>query len=101
LLLKRCTPISTILWQWPLQLSVATGVAAFILTLLTDHQLGVYRIIPYQGHLIADALVGIVFVIVPFVVPFHGLDALYYWVNGAAVLSVVSLHKPEGSEIVS
>lgn len=78
-----------------LQLSVATGIAAFILTLLTDHQLGVFRIIPYKGHLAVDALVGIVFVIAPFVFSFQGLDAYYYWVNGAAVLTVVSLHKPE------
>ena len=78
-----------------LQLSVGTGVAAFILTLLTDHQLGAYRIIPYQIHLVVDALVGIVFVSAPFVLSFQGLDAYYYWINGAAVLTVVSLHKPE------
>ena len=80
-----------------LQLSVGTGIAAFILTLLTDHQLGVYRIIPYKGHLIADALVGLVFVIAPFALSFEGLDAYYYWINGAAVLTVVSLHKPEAA----
>ena len=78
-----------------LQLSVGAGIAAFILTLLTDHQLGVYRIVPYKGHLIVDALVGIVFVIAPFVFSFEGLDAFFYWINGAAVLTVVSLHKPE------
>lgn len=78
-----------------LQLSVATGIAAFILTLLTDHQLGVYPIIPYKGHLAVDALVGIVFILAPFVFSFQGLDAYYYWINGAAVLTVVSLHKPE------
>ena len=78
-----------------LPLSVATGIAAFILTLLTDHQLGVYPIIPYKGHLAVDALVGIVFILAPFVFSFQGLDAYYYWINGAAVLTVVSLHKPE------
>lgn len=78
-----------------LQLSVGTGIAAFILTLLTDHQLGAYRIIPYKGHLAIDALVGIVFVIAPFAFSFEGVDAYYYWINGGAVLTVVSLHKPE------
>lgn len=78
-----------------LYLSVGTGIAAFILTLLTDHQFGVYRIIPYKGHLIVDALVGIAFVIAPFAFSFQGLDAYYYWINGVAVLAVVSLHKPE------
>lgn len=78
-----------------LQISVATGVAAFLLTLLTDHQLGVFRIVPYRFHLIVDFMVGVVFVLSPFIFSFEGLDAIYYWVNGAAVLSVVSMHKPE------
>lgn len=78
-----------------LQLSVATGIAAFILTLLTDHQLGAVRVIPYKFHLIVDFLVGIVFVVAPFILGFEGIDALFYWINGAAVLSVVSMHKGE------
>lgn len=78
-----------------LYLSVVTGIAAFILTLLTDHQLGVYKLVPYKGHLIVDALVGIVFVSAPFMFSFEGLDAYYYWINGGTVLTVVSLHKPE------
>lgn len=78
-----------------LQLSVITGIAAFMLTIFTDHQLGLYRIISYKGHLIVDALVGIVFVLAPFAFAFEGLDAYFYWINGAAVLTVVSLHKPE------
>ncbi|WP_299531680.1 hypothetical protein [Ulvibacterium sp.] len=77
------------------QLSVITGIAAFVLTILTDHQLGLYRIVSYKGHLIVDALVGIVFIVAPFVFSFEGLDAYFYWINGAAVLAVVSLHKPE------
>jgi len=78
-----------------LQLSVGTGIAAFILTLLTDHQLGVYRIIPYKVHLAIDTLVGIVFVIVPFMFSFRGADAYFYWIIGGSVLIVVSLHKSE------
>lgn len=78
-----------------LQLSLITGIAAFILTLLTDHHLGVYRVIPYRIHLLVDALVGVVFVLAPFMLSFKGVDAYYYWVFGATVLIVVSLHKPE------
>ncbi|HNR17139.1 MAG TPA: hypothetical protein PKG90_10790 [Chitinophagaceae bacterium] len=76
-------------------LSIVVGVAALILTVLTDHQLGVIRIIPYRIHLIVDALVGITFVVAPFLFNFQGTDALYYWINGTAVLIVVGLHKPE------
>lgn len=78
-------------------LSMATGVAAFVLTLFTDHQLGVFRILPYSVHLAVDSLVGVVFVFAPLFLGFSGLDALYYWANAAAVLTVVSLHKPESS----
>ena len=78
-----------------LQLSVATGIAAFILTILTNHQLGLYRIIPYKIHLLVDGIVGVVFVTAPFIFSFKGIDANYYWIIGATVLTVVSLHKPE------
>ncbi|WP_299431201.1 hypothetical protein [uncultured Maribacter sp.] len=78
-----------------LQLSVVTGIAAFILTLLTDHHLGVFKVISYKMHLVVDFLVAIVFIITPFAFSFDGIDAYYYWINGVAVLTVVSLHKSE------
>ncbi len=77
------------------QLSLITGIAALILTVLTDHQTGIFPIISYKVHLIVDFLVGITFVLAPFIFSFSGLDAIYYWANGAAVLIVVSLHKSE------
>ncbi len=78
-----------------LWLSVGTGFAAFVLTVLTNHQLGIFRVLPYSVHLAVDALVGIVFLVAPLAFGFSGIDALFYWANGAAVLVVVSLHKPE------
>lgn len=78
-----------------LYLSVATGVAALILTILTDHETGLVRVVPYKFHLIVDFAVAIVFLFAPFIFSFEGLDAIYYWINGAAVLTVVGLHKPE------
>lgn len=82
-----------------LWLSVGTGVAAFVLTLLTDHELGVWRVIPYPMHVGVDLLVGLTFLAVPFVFGFKGIDAWYYWLNGAAVLVVVSLHKPDSASV--
>lgn len=82
--------------------SVATGVAAFVLTLLTDHKTGVIRVLPYWLHVAVDRLVGAVFVAVPFVLGFNGLDAWYYWANGAAVLLVTFvLNAPEPDERVA
>ena len=75
-------------------LSIATGVAARGLTLLTDHRTGVLRIVPYSVHLAVDAVVGVVFLAAPFIFGFTGLDTLYYLANGGAVMTVVSLHKP-------
>jgi hypothetical protein len=72
-------------------LAVATGVAAFILTLFTDHELGVVKLVPYPVHVAVDRLVGVIFVAAPFVFGFTGLDAAYYWANGATVLLVTTL----------
>lgn len=76
-------------------LSIVTGGAAFVLTVLTDHQLGVFRVLPYSLHLVVDGLVGIAFVAAPIGLDFAGLDFWYYLVLGLIVLAVVGLHQPE------
>lgn len=78
-----------------LWLSVVTGCAALILTILTDHHLGLIRILPYKFHLLVDGLVGVTFVAAPFVLGFEGIELIYYLVLGGTVLLVVGLHKPE------
>lgn len=77
-----------------LWLGVGTGVAALILTIFTNHKLGLVRVLPYWFHVLVDGLVGVTFVAAPFVLGFAGIDAWFYWANGAAVLTVVSLSKP-------
>ncbi|MDA8586416.1 hypothetical protein N9L47_09130 [Rhodobacteraceae bacterium] len=74
-----------------LWLSVVTGVAALTLTVFTNHQFGLVKLIPYKLHLSVDFMVGVAFVAAPFVLGFAGLDAAYYWVLGATVLLVVAL----------
>lgn len=76
-------------------IAVVTGVAAIVLTFFTDHRTGVIRIIPFSFHVAVDALVGIIFVTVPFVLGFTGLDAWYYWANGGVLLVVLCLQKPD------
>ncbi|MHA7777811.1 hypothetical protein [Roseibium sp. M-1] len=76
-------------------LSFLTGFAALALTILTDHHTGIIRVLPYSVHLAVDLAVGLVFLAAPFVLGFTGLDFAYYLANGLAVLTVVSLHKPE------
>ena len=53
-----------------LWLAAGTGVAAFILTIFTDHKMGVFRVIPYSVHLAVDLLVGVVFLLAPSVLGF-------------------------------
>lgn len=84
-----------------LWLAVVTGVAALGLTLLTDHATGVFKIVPYSVHLAVDALVGLAFVLAPMVLGLLGLDAWYYGVNGAAVLLVCALHRPETQDLAA
>lgn len=74
--------------------SVGTGVAALILTIFTNHRLGLIRVLPYWFHVLVDGLVGVTFVAAPFALGFAGIDAWFYWANAAAVLTVVALSKP-------
>lgn len=78
-------------------LSVATGIAALVLTILTDHHLGMIRVLPYKLHLAVDFMVGLVFAAAPSLLGFSGLEAAYYWVIGATVLVVVGLHKADNA----
>lgn len=71
-----------------LWLSVVTGCAAFALTVLTNHETGIIKVLPYSFHVLVDRIVGLTFVAAPFVLGFTGIDAIYYWVNAAAVLLV-------------
>lgn len=59
-------------------LSVAVGIAALILTIFTDHKLGIVRLFSYRFHVLVDALVGVLFLAAPFILGFAGLDAYYY-----------------------
>jgi hypothetical protein len=71
---------------WALRISVASGIAAIVLPVFTDHETGLIRVIPYWLHVMVDRLLGAVFLIVPFAFGFKGIDAWYYWVNAIAVL---------------
>ncbi|MEP5194854.1 MAG: hypothetical protein ABJQ70_07465 [Roseobacter sp.] len=72
-------------------LSIVTGIAALILTILTDRQFGLVKILPYKHHLAVDFMVGAAFIVAPLLLGFRGFEAIYYWVLGATVLLVVAL----------
>lgn len=74
-----------------LWLSVATGVAVFAVSVLTDYRYALLRKIPFEGHLTIDLLAATTFMAAPFLLGFEGLDGHYYWVNAAVVYLVVAL----------
>lgn len=78
-----------------LAISPVVGVAAFVLTVFTDHHLGLFRVLPYRLHLAVDLAVGVLFLVLPLALGFAGLDAAFYLLNGAAVVAVIALSKPE------
>ncbi|BCH32809.1 hypothetical protein MesoLjLc_47390 [Mesorhizobium sp. L-8-10] len=78
-----------------LVVSPIVGVAALLLTVFTDHQFGLIRLLPYRLHLAVDLTVGLLFLALPSALGFSGLDAAYYYLNGVAVVTVVALSKPE------
>lgn len=82
-----------------LAISPVVGIAAFAMTVFTDHPLGLFRVLPYGLHLAVDLGVGLFFIAVPFAFGFAGLDAAYYLLNGAAVVAVISLSKPETAAV--
>ena len=83
--------------QQPIALAISpiVGLAAFVLTLFTDHELGLFRVLPYRFHQAVDLAVGLLFLAIPFAFGLTGLDAAYYWINGAAVVAVIGLSAPE------
>jgi hypothetical protein len=61
--------VSNPLAKW---LSVVTGVAAFVLPVLTNHELGIIKVLPFRFHLAVDRMVGVTFVLAPDRSRFHG-----------------------------
>jgi uncharacterized membrane protein len=69
-----------------------------VLTVLTNHETGIIRVLPYSWHVAVDFAVGLLFVAAPSLFGFSGLDAWFYWVNGGAVLTVLALSRPLSEE---
>ncbi|HXV29970.1 MAG TPA: hypothetical protein VD840_06540 [Sinorhizobium sp.] len=82
-------------------LSVGTGLAVIVVSMLTDYKYGAIRVLPFKGHLAIDAAVATAFALAPTVFGFTGLDAWFYWLNSAAVFVVVALSVPSEASTTS
>src|ERR1700754_749565 len=76
-------------------ISVASGVAVIIVSAATRYRYGLFKLIPFGGHLALDLLVATAFMLVPYLFKFEGLDAAYYYINAAVVYWVVALTASE------
>ena len=74
--------------------SVAGGAGLIIYSLLTDYAFSAAKVIPFKMHLVLDAIAGIVFVALPFVLGLDGIVRLYLIVMGVGVLLVVAVSQP-------
>lgn len=82
-------------------LSIAAGILLIAYSLLTDYGLSVAKLIPYNVHLILDAIAGLAFVVAPFMFGFDGIIRWFYLVNGVIVLILVLLSNPRVAKIGS
>lgn len=76
----------------PAYISYALAVIHFLMTVLTDFPLGVFKIIPVGLHRIVETIVGPVLVVLPWLVGFlPDLKARYAFVSAGIVIFLVSL----------
>lgn len=84
-----------------LWLSVAAGILLVAYSLITDYGMSIVKWIPFNTHLILDALAGLAFVAAPFLFGFDGLIRWFYLVNGAIVLLLVIVTDPRISKVAN
>ena len=72
-------------------LLVGTGAVALVQTILTKFETGLIRVWPYSFHLMVDRIVGVTFLVAPFVLGFNRIDSIYYWANAAALIAATFL----------
>jgi hypothetical protein len=80
---------------------VAAGILLIAYSLITDYGMSIVKWIPFNVHLILDAIAGIAFIAAPFLFGFDGLIRWFYLVNGAIVLLLVSVSNPRISRVAS
>lgn len=76
-------------------ISVVTGVAVIIVSIATRYKYGIFKLLPFGGHLALDLLVATAFMAIPYLFALQGLDAAYFYINAAVVYLVVALTASE------
>ena len=72
-------------------LSVLTGIAVIVVSTNTIYKYGLFKTIPFNGHLAIDLGAATTFAVAPFLFNFEGIDLYYYIANAVVVFLVVAL----------
>ena len=80
-------------------ISVVAGVAVIVVSLATRYRYGVFKVIPFGGHLTLDLLVATAFMLVPTIFDLRGLDEAFYYINATVVYLVVAVTASEMNSI--
>lgn len=78
-------------------ISVLTGILVIIVSLSTNYRYGAFKFIPFGGHLSLDLLVATIFMLIPTLFGFSGIDAAYYYINAVVVYLVVAVTASQSS----
>lgn len=78
-------------------LSVFTGIAVVLVSVNTQYAFGLFKIIPFDGHLVIDLIAATAFLVAPFLFDFTGIDLYYYIANAAVIYLVVALSENSNS----
>ena len=58
-------------------LSVTTGITVILASMMTDYKLGMFKVIPFDGHLALDLTVATIFMAIPVIFDLTGICLLY------------------------
>ena len=72
---------------------MALGVATLVYSLLTDYDLGLFRVIPYRAHLMLDGAAGALLIVSPWFFGFWAVATWPHFIVGMTELLVVILSR--------
>ncbi len=75
--------------------SVGFGIFLISYSLLTKYAFGLWRILPFPGHLAIDWFDAFAFAVAPTLLNLHGWDAFYSYLVSVGVVSIVVVTMPQ------
>jgi hypothetical protein len=77
---------------------VILGVSALVYSLLTNYELGLFKVLPFRGHLALDVMSGVLLVLSPWLFQFADQVWVPHLVLGVVELGAVLMTRTTRSE---